>query len=128
MSFINMPFGGITRPEIQPEGKYDLAIEKVIQKDDDSGLLVIVSFVGVDNAKDMMHNISFIAEGDDADKANWKLLFTQAFLDLFGVEWDDEGFDVDSLPGQTASDVPIIQNEFPQGSGKISNQIQLNPW
>ena len=127
MSFINLE-GDITKikdPETVPEGMYDLAVTKIMEKQDGQGSLtgvnLIIDIVGNIDAADVFHHISLPVEGDDEEKANFKLRFLKKFLEQFDIPFDKKGFDLANLMGAQGK-CKLGLNEY---QGQISNKIIL---
>ena len=127
MSFINLE-GDITKikdPETVPEGIYDLAITKVMEKKSDqgdlTGLNLIIDVVGYVDAAPVFHHVSLPVEGDDEEKANFKLRFLKKFLEAFDIPFDKKGFDEASLMGAQGK----CKLKLDEYQGQVSNKIIL---
>ena len=127
MSFINLgqDINEIKEPETVPEGMYDLAIEKVIEKKDDqgnlTGLNVILDVSGYVDAAAVFHHVSLPVEDDDEEKAAFKLRFLKKFLEAFSIPFTKKGFDMVDFMGASGK-VKLILDEY---QGTINNQIKI---
>lgn len=133
MSFIESAFDdleNLTEDQPVPEGEYELVIDSVKEKKDDSGNvkgLLVVCVVNdkngapIDGAANVLHNISFKLPGDDDQKARNKALFMKRFLVLFGIPFSNNGFNLEDFPGKRAkANLTIKEYE-----GTPLNQIKL---
>jgi hypothetical protein len=123
MSFIGAPLKDAKEKEPVPEGEYDLIIEaaELIEKDGKQRVSIRHSIQGEKDAPAVFHNI-FLTLSDDEDKANTQLLFMKAYLELFEIPYKGTGFELDELPGSTAT-CNIGQREW---EGKVFNEIKLS--
>ena len=127
MSFINLgqDINEVKDPETVPEGMYDLAVEKVIEKKDDNGdlkgLSLILDIVGNIDAAPVFHYLSLPVADDEEDKATFKLRFLKKFLETFDVPFDKKGFDEATLMGASAR-CQLVLDEY---NGQVSNKIKL---
>lgn len=127
MSFINLgkDINQIKEPETVPEGMYDLAVEKVMEKKNDqgdiTGLNLIIDVVGYVDAAAVFHHISLPVEGDEDEKIDFKLRFLKKFLELFDVPFDKKGFDEAALVGAQGK-CKLVLDEY---QGTVSNKIKL---
>lgn len=126
MSFIPMDADLDAVVENQPvaEGEYNLVIDKVTEKLNDSGevknLLVICQIVGNPDAANIMHNVSLPQPDDDETKKKNKLLFMKRFLTLFNIPFAG-GLDLAQFPGKQAKAYLTVEDY----QGTISNKIKL---
>lgn len=128
MSFINMPLGDAQAREAVAEGKYDLRIDKVEPKEsrDKPGQMnirVLLKIIDEPTAKSIFHYIAGIGPSDDEETQNNKKLQCIAFLNAFGIEWSEEGFELEDFPGAEASGITLKQEEY---EGTIQNKIVVN--
>lgn len=123
MSFIQMPLGQAQAKTTVPAGPgYDLVIEDAQLAKDSKRVVVRISIDGHPEAKAIFHSISLPQPNDDPDKVNTKLLFGRAFLDLFGLVWEDDGFDLAGFPGARANGATLDTQEY---NGVESNVVVL---
>ena len=122
MTFIGAPIKDAKAREPVPEGEYDLVIEAAdhIQRDGKEYVSIRHSIVGEADAGAVFHSI-FLTPNEDAEKWNTQLLFMKAYLELFEIPYKGTGFELDELPGSTAT-VKLVQREY---EGTVSNQIKL---
>lgn len=127
MSFINLgkDINEVKDPETVPEGMYDLAVTKVMEKKNDhgdlTGLNIIIDVVGYVEAQDVFHHLSLPVDGDDEEKVNFKLRFLKKFLEAFDIPFDKKGFDMASLMGAQGK-CKLGLNEY---QGQVSNKINF---
>ncbi len=121
MSFIEQALGSYKEREAAAEGLYDLTIKDYKVKG--SNILVILTIDGEPDLENVLHNLSLTTAEDQEDTANFKLGFQRAFLDMFGISYDDNGFDLSDFPGATASEAPLAQESY---QGNVSAKLQLN--
>lgn len=104
---------------VVPDARYLIEIQESskIRKSSDTGGLYI-GWIGV------------IQEGEFADKrlywmtslvdaALWNV---KSLLEVIGVEWDEDGFELDDTYGATLY-VDVISQEWPKGSGEFRNRV-----
>lgn len=107
-------------------GRYDLIIataEEGKSKNGADQLKVSIGIQGEDKAPNLTHFISLPGGGDDAQKANFKMLLLKRFLHAFKIPYDSDGFNVEDFVGSTAScDLTLSE---PDDSGNIYNRLQL---
>jgi hypothetical protein len=123
MPFVNAPIGDAKEKEPVPEGEYELIIEdvSVIEEAGKDRVSIRHSINGQPDAAAVFHNIQ-LTLSDDAEKANWQLLFMRAYLNLFEIPWKDGGFDTDEIePGMSAT----CQLGVKEYEGRVSNEIKL---
>lgn len=126
MSFINLgqDINKIKEPETVPEGMYDLAVEKVMEKKDDqgnlTGLNVFLDVTGYVDAAAVFHHVSLPVEDDDEEKTNFKLRFLKKFLEAFAIPFTNKGFDMADFMGASGK-VKLVLDEY---QGTISNKIK----
>jgi hypothetical protein len=126
MPFINMPLGDAEPREVLDEGRYLVRCEDAEYVGSkthpgQTNIRVRCSFPEHPNAKSVFHHIAGIGPEDDKEKINNKLLMARAFLDTFGVEYDDSGFELDAIPG-CETEVNVKQEEY---EGQLTNRIVL---
>ena len=103
MSFIEVAIADAKAPEVQPEGVYDLVIEKadMYKKDGSTKTSVrcIIGFDGVPGAASIFHYQSLPGPDDDSEKVNNKLLMLKRFLEAFYIPFEGNGFAVEDCVG-----------------------------
>lgn len=128
MSFINMPLGDAIPRAAVAEGQYDLRIKKAEPKDSkdkpgQTNIRVLLEVVDEPGAQTIFHYIAGIGPTDDEDTINNKKLQAIAFLNAFGIDWGEEGFELEDFPGADAEGVTLQQDEY---EGRITNKLVLN--
>lgn len=121
--FIEQALASAVEKELVLEGEYDLTCEDGTMNDEGTGVTVRVSIDGHPNAKKMFHNISLVSQGDDPEKANNKLLFQKAFFRTFGIKYEENGFELDDVPGAKATNARVGQDTY---KGQTKNKIVLS--
>ncbi len=128
MSFIDLPINDIEdikEDQPVPEGEYTLVISDAKEKQNESGeikgILVICEIQGMDNAANVLHNISLPLPGDDPDKVTNKLKFIKRFIQLFKIPVKGNQLNIQEFLGKTAKAM-LTQEEY---QGTISNKIKL---
>lgn len=110
-----------------PNGRYDLVIASAEEGKSKDGtkdqIRVSLGIQGHETAPNVTHFISLPGAGDEPQKANFKLLMLKRFLHTFRVPFDADGFNVDDLPGASAT-CDLTQSE-PDDSGNVYNRLQL---
>jgi hypothetical protein len=129
MPFVSMPLAGAIAREAVADGKYDLRIEDAVlvastNHPGQTNTRVRISVLDAPNAKSIFHYMAGFAPDDDEEAKNNKKLMAIAFLNTFGVDWNDEGFELEDLPGSTADGVQLKQEEY---EGTIQNKLVI-PW
>ena len=103
MSFIEVAIAEAREPTVQPEGAYDLVIEKadLYKKDgsDKTSVRCIIGFDEVPEAANIFHYQSLPGPSDDAEKVNNKLLMLKRFLTAFSIPFEGNGFAVEDCVG-----------------------------
>lgn len=127
MSFINLrkDINEVKEPETVPEGMYNLAIEKAMEKNNDQGVLtginVILDVQDHLEAAAVFHHVSIPQEDDEETTADFKYRFMKKFLDTFGIPYSKKGFDLADFIGAGAKVKLTLENY----QGDISNKIKL---
>lgn len=107
-------------------GRYDLTITQVeetkTREKQKPQLRVSIAIGGHDDAPNINEYISLPAQGDEPKAFNFKKLLLNRFCTLFGLEFDEGGFDTDLWPGATASNVEVTMDE-PNDKGQVFNRI-----
>ena len=127
-----IPFSGasaVVPAEVVDDGAYDLTITKILggsegePKTTKAGIPKITCIIKIDNAEApaIFHDIIMPEDGDEND---WNVRFGKAFLDLFGIEVDEAGFDDEDLENATASNVPVVKECGDDGVWR--NKIKLS--
>lgn len=124
MSFVKINLKDAKEPEIVPEGEYDLRIVKVMdsetkKKDPMTVLTIKIETTEVPNPAPVQHFITYPNGGqwDDMRQLEIKRLLT-----LFGVRFDEAGFDTEELLGATARCL-LTQDEG--DDGVVRNRLKL---
>ena len=107
MAFIEVPLGNTAIPEAVPEGPYPLRITDAqeYQKEGSpsKSIQVIIEVLDHPGAANVFHYCALPSEGDEEKKANNKMVMLLRFLDLFGIPYDDGGFNVEDFFGAEAT-------------------------
>ena len=126
MTFVKMPLKDAKPPEPVPEGTYNLIIEAVDKIEEPDGRIYLQirhSIIGEPDAGALFHRLGITLPEDPA-KAKWSMLFTKAYLKLFGFPYQDDGWDDEEIiPGAQANCL-LERSEW---EGNVSNRIKLNP-
>lgn len=114
-------------PKALPAERYDLRISQATfnEKSKSSGkpnIEVEIEFLANPSAKAIYHYIVF-PDGENSKKDATKRGMTKAFVELFGIEFDEAGLDTDDFAGKTADNVPVSYEKDDQG--RESNRIDL---
>jgi hypothetical protein len=132
MPFINVgkSLDDVPEESAVPEGDYDLSIVSVGEPyTSEKGRTVIKVNLRVDDpdypdAKLVLHAMAFPNENDwnnEPRTAKLMLRNVKRFLKVFGVNWDDAGFDSEELLGATGR-CRLIQDIY---EGETNNKLQL---
>lgn len=100
--FINMNLGGVSEPKPVPNGRYRLTIAEAEFKPEKNYVQVSIGIDGHVEAPNLRHWISFPKEGDEAGTIQYKKLMMKRFLVQFQIPYNEDGFNVEDLPGATA--------------------------
>jgi hypothetical protein len=131
MSFISMntSFSAVNEQQPVASGRYTV---RVVSADPDyvgqtgkSSIKLQLSIDEHDDAPLISHFISLPSEGDDSDKAAFKMLMMKRFLVAFSVPFEDNGFDPAELVGTSAT-VDVVLGE-PDAKGNVYNQLGFLP-
>jgi hypothetical protein len=127
MPFIEMPLGQAEERVMLEEGRYLARCEDAEYVDSNNipgqvNVRVRLSFPDNPNAKSVFHYLAGIGPEDDADKVNTKLLQAKSFLDTFSVEYTNDGFELEAIPGCEA-EVNVKQEEY---EGRTQNKVALD--
>lgn len=125
--FINLPLGERQERHVLPEGEYELRVEAADVKESknfegQTNVQVRLSCPDEPNAKAIFHYIAGVGPTDDKEKANNKLNMAAAFLDALGVDYEEEGFEMEDLLGATGT-FKLGTEEM--DSGETANKIKL---
>lgn len=128
MSFIELPISDlddVKEDQIVPEGEYTLVISDAKERTNDDGaikgLLVICEIQGMQNASNVLHNISFPLPGDESDKINNKLKFIKRFIQLFKIPVKGNQINPQDFLGKSAKCM-LKQESY---NDTVSNKIVL---
>jgi Protein of unknown function (DUF669) len=109
-----------------PNGRYDLVIASAEEAKSKAGadqIKVSLGIEGHETAPNVSHYISLPGNGDEPQKANFKMLLLKRFLHAFSIPYDNTGFDIETFAGATAKcDLTLSE---PDDSGNIYNRLQL---
>lgn len=127
MGFIGVSLDDVSEPETVPEGEYELRIVKKEDTESKKGKPMTKVYIRIEDAP--VRNAGVIVHyllPPDADtppeQREMRLLEIKRFVTLFGVAYDERGFDTDDLVGATARG-PLVLEE---GDDKvIRNRLKL---
>lgn len=134
MAFINSAMKDAREQQVVPEGEYDLRIQQAEVKPSKSKqghenveVMVLIESAEYPNAAPIFHYLSIIHEEDDQRTIDFKLRMQARFLQLFGIPFEDNGFDTDDFAGCTARCL-VAQDEVKRDgkpTGEYSNVLRL---
>ena len=125
MSFITLAgLGDATEKKVAPEGEYDLCIinAKMNEKEGKHSIMVVIEVEGEPDVANVFNYIGL--PGEDDDQAEFKLLLAKRFFHQFGIEMDN-GVELEQFVG-SRSRGKLTQSEYPEGSGQMKNDLQVN--
>lgn len=108
MGFINMNLGDTVKEgEIVAEGRYQLRITKADDTESKKGnpmtrIVIRIEDAPTANALPIFYYMNHIYAGLSDDQVQMRSLEIKRFLTLFGVPFEQGGFDTQDLVGQTA--------------------------
>lgn len=115
MPFLEMPLGDTVIHTAVPAGAYALRItewnfhKKGHKKDDGlvspqeaTSIRVIIGLPETPEANSVFHYLALPSADDDGDKRNFKQEQILKFLELFGIPYDDNGFNPEDFNGAEA--------------------------
>lgn len=117
--FINQgaAFGAAKELKNVPEGRYHLKVLEVENNVQEKSQIVLT--IGILNPpKDvpepspLRHTLSIIKPTDTEKQRNGKAIFQKRFFFLFGVPFNEEGFDIDALLNAEAKDARVFPEEY----------------
>lgn len=120
MPFIQSAVTTAQEPEPAPEGRYDLRIHSIKERKstDENGktkhsieCMILIEDSNVLNAPPLNFYLPLLTGEEDHKSSNFKLLQQHRFLTLFGIPFDDDGFNTDDFPGAFAGAVEVKQVE-----------------
>jgi hypothetical protein len=128
MSFIEIPLGGVSEAVTVPEGTYDLRIEGCEEKtsvNTGRDMLMVMLHIenppaGVENPATVFHYVNLPMEDDEPRTVQMMLLEIKRFLTVFGVPFEEHGFDSNDLPG-AVGECFLIEEEY---EGRIGNKLK----
>lgn len=105
MAFIKVPLGDAAEPEAVPADEYDLRIVSHREKESRNGnamtqVTIAIEDANYPNASVFNFFIMHVQPGDD--NFEFMNLNNARFLQLFGIPYDENGFDDEDLVGATA--------------------------
>jgi hypothetical protein len=116
MAFIKLNLEGVKESEAVPEGEYDLRIVKAEDRESKKGNDMTVVTMRIEDADQpnpapVLYFLVHSMDGLSDEAKHFRLLEHKRFLELFGVDYSDGGFDSDDLVGQTARCFLIQEND-----------------
>lgn len=127
MGFISVALDDVKEPSIVPEGEYDLRIVKKEDKESKKGNPMTVCYIRIEDAAVanpaiIVHYMTPPTAETPPDQVPMRALDIKRFITLFGVGYDERGFDTDDLVGATCRGY-VIQEE---GDDKVvRNKLRL---
>lgn len=141
MPFIQAPIADATEDELVPEAEYELRIAAVTEKDSKgTGKPMLEVLIEITNPPaevrtpaPVFHYVSLPHEDDEPKALQYKLRMIRRLLEVFGVAFEDNGFDSDDLLGATGNCLVFQQEQTKEegntgkrvGTGEYSHAIRL---
>lgn len=130
MSFVDLgtEFGDAQESEVVPEGRYNLTARDIeytnTSEKHNIRVIVVHDDAPIENAAPIFHYLALPKKGDDDEKRKVKMLMTKRFLHWFNVPYEGNGFDMNDIPGASASMMPVGQDTY---EGRTKNTLELPP-
>lgn len=127
MGFVSVSLNDVQEPQVVPEGEYDLRIVKKEDGESKKGnpmttVMIRIEDAAVRNPAIVMHYLVHPTPDTPPDQREMRNLEFKRFLTVFGVAYDERGFDTDDLVGATCR-CSLIQEE---GDDRvIRNRLKL---
>jgi hypothetical protein len=102
MPYIEQAIADATEGYFVDEGEYQLRIVSAEEKDSKKGkpmIECVIEIVDHPDAEPVFHYVNLVSPDDSEKARKFKLRMTRRFLEVFGVAYDDGGFDSDDLNG-----------------------------
>lgn len=114
MPFVKLALDTVTEPESVPEGAYDLRITKVKDTESKKGnpmtvITIRIEDAGIKNPAPITHYMTYPDDDLPEEQKNFRLLDIKRFLSVFGIPFDPNGFETESLEGATAHKAMVIK-------------------
>lgn len=127
MGFIAVQLDNVREPEVVPEGEYDLRIVKKEDTKSKKGNPMTVCYIRIEDASTpnpaiVTHYLTPPTSDTPPDQVQMRSLDIKRFVTLFGIGYDERGFDTDDLVGAVARGT-LVQEEG--DDGVIRNRIKL---
>src|SRR5262245_17071364 len=124
MGFVKIDLKNAKEPEVVPEGRYSLRVVKVMdsetkKKDPMTVVTIRIETNEVANPAPIQHFITYPNGGQWDDM---RALEIKRLLTVFGVRYDEAGFDTEELLGATGESL-VIQEEG--DDGVVRNRLKL---
>lgn len=112
MAFIKAELGNTKEPEAAPEGEYDLRIAKATRKDSKAGnkMTEVILQIEGGNFSPVFHYLIDVTRDTAENVRQMRELELKRFLTVFGIKFEDGGYDDEDLQGATGR-VFLIQEE-----------------
>jgi hypothetical protein len=136
MPFIEQAIADAVEGKLLPEGEYDLRISQAEIKDSKKGggkenIQVVIEFQDEPDAEPIFHYIPLVHPDDEDKTKRFKLRMARRFLAVFGIPFEENGFNTDDFPGAVGNCMVIQQErtegdgEHRRGTGEFSHALRL---
>lgn len=128
MSFVELgtEFGDTQEAQVVPEGRYDLTAQSIeyTNTSEKHNIRVIITHDDPpnENTAPIFHYLALPKADDEDEKRKVKMLMTKRFLHWFGVPFEGNGFDMNDIPGCSASKMPVTLENY---EGRDQNKLDL---
>jgi len=125
MGFVSIALKEAREPETAEEGEYDLLINSAEPWHTDNGdsIHCVILFEGRPEYQPIHHYIGIPSASDPDEKAQNKLRFARRFVEKFGIEFTEDGFDTEDLIGARA--LCGVSVEAGRDEGTFNNKLKL---
>lgn len=125
MPFINLDFNEAKEPELLKEGEYALRIVKAEDKTSKNGseMTAIVIEAEGQSAASIRHWLVYPDVTTPPDQRGYRLLDIKRFLAVFGVPFEEGGFNSEDLVGATGT--CLVVQEANKDTDEVFNRLRL---
>lgn len=128
MAFKRIPMGKGKEQTVAPEGTYSLVVRKFEEKTTKKGDPMFVATIGFDGQPEFAtfrEYITLPGKETSEDQAAMRIRNLARFLTVFGVEFDDDGFDTDAVQG-AVGECPVAVEVIEGQNGDFeTNRLRL---